>query len=308
MKFSKLVFIRLLIRQLSQLQTQLLSLALIFVLSISASNVFSSLGFSQTVVVKVIEERQEKRKSTRWTLTEWLHIKERMKMMDVWLAMFSEKKPSFTPELNLFYRSIAATSKLIDQEIDYDAVQMGAEIWLTNLVSASTGLRTLNIDLGFDGYSQKASNAYTLANEVDEPVDFKPEINSLNLNLRILGSHSQDTSLVIGYGSEVGISQLGWSDSQSLERVDYSGFSKKALLKLYVLNWLGLEGEYNLFEGTTSVGFGEVDFDKTRVRWGAFLEVSLLRFEYFMFETKTENSFGQEHEDYGRMLGLMLQL
>ena len=53
----------------------------------------------QVVVVKVIENRQEKRKSTRWTLTEWLKIKERMKMMDVWLAMFSPKKPEFTPRV-----------------------------------------------------------------------------------------------------------------------------------------------------------------------------------------------------------------
>src|SRR5262245_64424210 len=53
-----------------------------------------------TYVVKVQEERE----TTRWTLTEWLKIKERMRMMDLWLAMFSDpKKDKFQPELMLSY-------------------------------------------------------------------------------------------------------------------------------------------------------------------------------------------------------------
>ena len=37
---------------------------------------YSGVASSDTIVIKVIEDRQVKRKSTRWTLTEWLRIKE----------------------------------------------------------------------------------------------------------------------------------------------------------------------------------------------------------------------------------------
>jgi len=65
------------------------------------SNWAPSLQAQGKRVVTYIEDVQEERKSTRWTLTEWLRIKERMKMMDVWLWMFPyPKKGKFPPELS----------------------------------------------------------------------------------------------------------------------------------------------------------------------------------------------------------------
>ncbi len=37
---------------------------------------------AETYVTTYVTKVQEQRKSTRWTLTEWLRIKERMKLMD----------------------------------------------------------------------------------------------------------------------------------------------------------------------------------------------------------------------------------
>ena len=67
-------------------------------IALFASLVIGLLSYSDTasgdhtVVTTYVTKVQEKRRSTRWTLTEWLRIKERMRMMDVWLAMFSSPK------------------------------------------------------------------------------------------------------------------------------------------------------------------------------------------------------------------------
>ena len=49
-------------------------------------------GLADTQVTTYVIKTQDERDQTRWTLTEWLRIKERMKMMDVWLAMFSDPR------------------------------------------------------------------------------------------------------------------------------------------------------------------------------------------------------------------------
>src|SRR5690606_22469415 len=118
-------------------------------------------------VTHYVTKVQEERRSTRWTLTEWLRIKERMRMMDVWLAMFSQpKKDSFHPELNLEYGKTQGVLALREGdgdagESDTAGSEMRGTLWLTNLITASTGLRTLNVDLGIEGFA-KDSGAYTL--------------------------------------------------------------------------------------------------------------------------------------------------
>src|SRR5258707_569097 len=63
---------------------------------------FVNTAMADTVVTTYVTKTQDERQSTRFNLTEWLRIKERMKMMDVWLSMFSDpKKDKFAPELNL---------------------------------------------------------------------------------------------------------------------------------------------------------------------------------------------------------------
>ena len=64
--------------------------------------VLAPIARGDTQVTTYVIKTQEERQQTRWSMTEWLRIKERMKMMDVWLAMFSDpKKDKFQPELML---------------------------------------------------------------------------------------------------------------------------------------------------------------------------------------------------------------
>ena len=41
----------------------------------------------------VVNKKQEKKKNTRWTLAEWLQQKEKIRAMDMWLAMNSSSNP-----------------------------------------------------------------------------------------------------------------------------------------------------------------------------------------------------------------------
>lgn len=41
----------------------------------------------------IVNKKQEKKKNTRWTLTEWLQQKEKIRAMDMWLAMNTSSNP-----------------------------------------------------------------------------------------------------------------------------------------------------------------------------------------------------------------------
>lgn len=274
----------------------------------------SSLSFSEVVVVKVIEKRQEERKSTRWSLTEWLRIKERIKLMDVWLAMFSTPKPTFSPELNLYHRMISTSFDSTEYEaLLKGGTESGAEIWLTNLVSASTGLRTLNIDLGFSAASKKYDSPFNLDLKQSSlapslAASFSPEVSRTEVNLRILGSHSQDTSLVFGFGKEIGKSDVGVNSTQAIAASDYDAFSKMARLKIYLTSWLGLEGEFRESYGDIEDNADRIRMNKQTTSYGGFLEVSLLRFDYFIFEETRTYDGSELFNTTGFATGVKLQL
>lgn len=288
---------------------------LIIVAIFAFSLIFGSRrSLGDTVIVKVIEQRQEQRKSTRWTLTEWLRIKERMKMMDVWLAMFSPKEPEFTPELNLYGRKRLASMEISTSQespFAYEGEEKGFSVWLTNLVSSSTGIRTLNIDIGFEGGNYTADK---VTGEAASPVTgsdekFKISTTSAGVNLRILGSHSQDNSLVLGVGRETSSGDFSRSTSGDFLYTDYGGQYQKALMKLYLAGFLGIEGEYRSTEVTVSSNVDAVQkFDKTTTRYGAFIEISLLRFEYFVVEETKKFSDFDDVTTKGQAFGLMLQI
>ena len=81
---------------------------------------------------------------------------------------------------------------------DYEAVlnsetSYGASMWLTNIVSASTGIRTLNIDLGFSTQTSVSDNGFSLtvkdgslASSISD--EFTPFSTKVGVDLRILGS------------------------------------------------------------------------------------------------------------------------
>ncbi len=226
--------------------------------------IVSSLSFSPLAksepekVTKYIIEVQEERRDTRWTLTEWLRIKERMKMMDLWLAMMNDPaKSKFRPEFSASYYSFRGTlENTVEDSITASTGTSGrAELWLTNLISGTIGIRTLNIDLGVEGFGRKM-------------VSLGDTRTSYAGSLRLFGKNIQDSSLTLKYG----VYQSNYDDQPEIARGRVLGGS----LQLYILRSLGAEGTY----------YGFVEKDKpvstknmggTYYEYFGFIEVSLLR-------------------------------
>ncbi len=262
-------------------------------LLVLASSGFGALSLQaqgkRVKVVTYIDDVQDERRSTRWTLTEWLRIKERMKMMDVWLAMFSDPaKDKFAPELSLTYSRAGGMSQFSlgvpeifneeQQEIDSRHLMESGRVqfWFTNLVSASTGLRTLDIDLGLEGQLSKRS--FTHDQEMVSPVDasvFSLQENKLTtagINLRLFGANSQDSTLVAKAGKfelDTGYDLEGLRKSEG----QYVGGE----MALYFMKWLGAEGHYlQLKPQGNAVWKGK----GSQAEYGGFLEIYNFRIGY----------------------------
>lgn len=242
----------------------------------------SEVAVGQAVTTYVIKV-QEERNKTRWNLTEWLRIKERMKMMDLWLAMMTDtKKDRFSPELSIGGNNLLAV-QTIDNDTTIAANQVdggavNAQLWFTNLVSSSTGLRTLNIDLGLEG----AIHQYKLG-EVDEeknigtPAGMKitenREFDYQLMNFRFFGKNVQDSSMVFKAGifkANPGFHDLNLSDQNSI-----SGTAAGGELVLYLFDYFGLEGHALSLQADDGISSRKVS--GSWMQYGAFIELSMLR-------------------------------
>ena len=222
------------------------------------------------VTTYVITTQQE-RDNTRWTLTEWLKIKERMKMMDLWLAMFSEpEKDKFSPEVSFFYAKqkgdVSFTGKGQTQSTITHAASVGrAQLWLTNLISGTVGLKTLNVDFGLESYLQMTDSLLLLS---------KPSLRYYSGNFRIFGKNIQDSSLVLKYGEYSTEQNTPTLFNASLNNLKFSNYVIGGELQLYLFRWLGFEGNYLFFmKGQKN----SIDLQGDLADYGVYIEVSLIR-------------------------------
>lgn len=256
-----------------------------------------------TYVVKV----QEERKSTRWTLTEWLRIKERMRLMDLWLAMFSDPKSKFEPEFLVMYLNMkgefsnknAAASNTTSY--DTGSHTLKAQLWLTNLLSCH-GVKTLNVDLGIEGYQRRIEK---FDQEINPMMTAGGKTGYASLNFRIFGKNIQDSSLVLKYGN-YRTTNPAFLISESSLKGDLIG----AEISLYLFKWLGIEGNYLKFHkaktNIESSGFNGHYYD-----YNIYIEISLIRILLGYYQeswaiTKTDSP-SYDTEENGRLIGLKLQ-
>jgi hypothetical protein len=237
-----------------------------------------------------------------------------MKLMDVWLAMFSDpqkKEGRFQPELNAAYfirsSSIAHTTEagLNVQAEPLSREERGyigySQLWLTNIVSASTGLKTLNIDLGFEG-GQSHSGTYS---SVGSETSRFNRTTWYTGNLRLLGRHVQDTSLVLKYGLFQGKHSALIVD-KTRERNE--GHVAGADLQIYLLHSLGVEGTGHMFTAR------ETEFeDYAGTYWhaNAFVEIAMIRLMWGVYNETwygTQDASRLETVEHGYHAGLKLQI
>lgn len=238
----------------------------------------SSTLMAETKVTTYVVKVQEERESTRFTLTEWLKIKERMKLMDVWLAMFSDpKKDQFQPELNVWWRQnmgdLSMADQLVgDEEAKLTSSTISGQLWLTNIVSSTVGIRMLNIDLGFEG-GQKKSETYT--SDVAYNWDRSMQRTYYTANFRLFGKNIQDSLLAVKYGQHKSKNSIIKRDSAFAD-TDFSGVLAGGELQLYLFKWCGVEGNYLKFGGKSSLSSSS---EPTGFYYDylVYIEISILR-------------------------------
>jgi hypothetical protein len=263
-------------------------------------------GETTTTVTTYVVRTQEERSQTRWTLTEWLRIKERMKLMDVWLAMFSDPKQSkFSPELNVSYLTTRSDMRRrIDDATTTSGTGSGytakAQVWMTNLISSKAGIRTLNVDLGFEAggrdsgiltpASDSTANGLAVASIPAEQPSAKT--NWYTFDLRLFGKHIQDSSLVLKYGLMQTTNSFQLSDATNAPQNSHqwnaagaSGQTLGAELQLYLTSALGVEGSAHQYRAT-SVAYSDHSLTGT---WGeglVFIEIGILRLQGGIYEER----------------------
>lgn len=269
-----------------------------------AGGLASAQATKTTTITSYVTTVQEERQSTRFTLTEWLRIKERMKLMDVYLAMFSNpKKDDFSPELHLGYMATRGSLRLASGSGNEDADMNGdegrAQFWLTNLVTSTVGLRMLNVDLGVEVYQRSSGDFTPTAGSAStaasfSAVDASPNMSSTrraltrygSANFRIFGKSIQDSSLVAKVGRYEYTSSLlqPQSEQTSTAATDttpaydarvWRGVMTGVDMQMYVFNWFGAEGTYNHFGGASPGAVSE-EFSGATYSYGPFIEISLL--------------------------------
>jgi hypothetical protein len=285
---------------------------------------FASSVTVTTYVTKVQEERQ----STRWTLTEWLRIKERMKLMDVWMAMFSNPaKDKFRPELNISYlltqSSVHKTSE--DGTSLFEGTSEGytgkAQFWATNLVSSTLGVRTLNIDFGVEGGEHNTGKAISIANQAavinTNSREQSARTTWYTANLRLFGKSIQDSSLVVKYGMMSTKNHLQLSEDDALSSstakpaaASASGAMAGAELQLYLMSWLGGEATYHQYM-PVHVAYSSHTLAGTYAEASGFIEVSLLRLMVGRYEERWQADWTSDRvntREHGYIAGVKVSI
>jgi len=264
-----------------------------------ALGIWSQPALADTVVTTYVTKVQDERAQTRWTLTEWLRIKERMRMMDLWQSLMTDPSAStFRPELNLVYGLSRGkfAQKVADGSQEWSGDVTGhqgkAQLWVTNLISSTIGIRTLNVDLGVEGFQRATSGQVSSqlpsgepllpTSTAASPVPGKGswQTDSYTGNLRIFGRNIQDSSLVLKYGEfhrlrpDLAAENLG--SEESFPALYSRGAAAGAELQLYLFKWLGAEGQFVRF-GRYGEIFKGSSFGGAYYEYFGFVEISLLR-------------------------------
>lgn len=286
----------------------------------------STVAFADQVTVTTYVTRvQEERQSTRWTLTEWLRIKERMKLMDVWMAMFSDPgKDHFQPELNASY--LITRSAMERRASDSSSLTEGsgaghtarAQFWLTNLVSSTLGIRSLNIDFGVEG-GQHDSGALADPLGAVSVEGRAPRATSTwySANFRLFGKSIQDTSLIVKYGLlqtsntlQIPADNAATTSNQRSDSGLATGAMAGAELQIYITHWLGAEGTYHHYM-PHQVAFSDHSLTGDYVDGLGFIEISILRLMAGRYEERWYAKWDNvevKTREWGYIAGVKVQI
>lgn len=215
-----------------------------------------------TFIVNIFANRPEQRKQSRWTLSDWMKTKERISMMDMWLAHHGGK--TMLPELALSGFYTFSKQKLIDangntstiDNVNYYFANMDFYFLPLKLADFGIYLNAKAIANAWSGINDSVYNAGTL--------------------FRIFGTNIQNSSIVIKFGynySEIKIDQFGMSKNF------FAGFNVGADMQLYIIDFLGLRTGINYLPKNNSKNDNRISLSNISYNVKLFLEYKVLKFE-----------------------------
>jgi hypothetical protein len=194
--------------------------------------------------------------------------------------MFSNPdKDNFSPELYLYY---GMTTENINMTLNESTTEKGTsngqvgrgQLWLTNLVTDTTKIRTLNIDFGVEG-SVKSTKNLTLDSGKTSDTIRNHYVGQYSGNFRLFGKNIQDSSLVLKVGQYQVLNSLAKTVS-TIPTEKFRGTLLGAELQLYLFRWLGLEGSYTKY-GDKAKFSSKKNASGLAYEYGAYIEISLIR-------------------------------
>lgn len=183
-------------------------------------------------------QRAAKREQGRWSLTEWLEMKNRNKMMDSWLSLNAPSPFEFM--LGGSYIS----SK-------------------TETQGSGTGSSEISYSGEFSAYAQFIGLGIEHENNTEKGFN---DLTGM-LNIRLLGSSIQNTAFIIHYGQRT----RNHSGTEGRLTQQFG----QATLQVYLTKYFGIDGMYRQFLPTSSDAMGNVEGHQTEA--GLFIDFKALR-------------------------------
>lgn len=197
-------------------------------------------------VWEYVDRKLEDKKTKRWSLSNWLFMKEKFALQDQWLALNTRNEaPPF--EFYIDYSKLTFDSDTANNENEEETgVNVEAAIYYSII--------------GLSYRSETYEDLYTQQEGA--------------LNLRLIGTSHQSTHLILTAGGRVFEDEVEGEFRQTF----YGGD-----IALYLLPFLGFDGRYRRYlnaENDDSTS----EIESVRTQWGMFIDISFLRIFTFQFE------------------------
>lgn len=221
-------------------------------LSAQTSSRYSS-GFDFT-------QRAADREKTRWSLSEWLAMKERNRQMDMWLSMNSPSPYEFM--LGASYQT-AKTQESASQPLALDFKSYGLEAV---------------------AYAQLVG----LGAEYDYNFESKTGDFLGMFNLRLFGDSIQNSFFTLSYGYRS--REFLFPAQEKIEQQ-----FAQAHLQLYLTKYFGFDGKYRYFLPTSHDLLGDINSNYTEA--GAFIDFKMIRIFGVWYKENFKNKLGNSAEE-----------
>lgn len=220
-------------------------------------------------VYTIIVKKQAEKKASRWSLADWLVTKNKISLMDQWLALHSS---STWFEFIFEYGEGA-----LDETTDGTTVH---NQFRTSKSSIAMYVKFLGVEYNNFSYTSLAQQS-----------DFR-------LNLLLIGSSVQSTHMKMFYGKR---------KYEHTLYSDYDQSFYGAGMNLYLTDFLGFNFQYTSFAKQDSAD-KNYSLTASRTEYGVFIELWLLRFylEHYKESSEFSSSSTIDKVDEGYITGMKL--